>query len=304
MSFSENIKKELCSLESELCCQKAECFGLLLFGRSFSSTDISVLTQSPDVAKRYSELITDLFGVRPKTTCSRAGKYTVCIDKPADIAKILSAFGYNGKEIALRVNHANIENECCLASFLRGAFLSSGIVTDPERDYHLEFLTAHQKLSLDLKRIIEELEITPKQIRRKSGYGLYIKDGESVEDILGFMGATKSFLQMMNIRASKNMRNKINRQMNFEAANLSRTIEANMSQLDDIYTIRRLGFFEGLEEDLKQLSALRLENREATLQEIGEMLTPPLSRCAVSRRFKKLQKIAAELKEKYENTEH
>ncbi len=304
MSFSENIKEELCALESELCCQKAECFGLLLFGRSFSKTEISILTQSPDVADRYAALVTKLCDVRPQTSRSRAGKYTVCIDKPADIVKVLSFFGYTGGEIALRINYANLENECCLAAFLRGVFLAAGIVTDPERDYHLEILTPRQKLSLDLKRIIEDFGVTPKQIRRKSGYALYVKDGESVEDILGFMGASQSFLRMMTIRASKDMRNKINRQMNFEAANLSRTIEANMTQLDDIYTVSRLQSLDLLPDELPRLAALRLENREATLSEIGEMMTPPLSRCAVDRRFKKIHAIAAALKEKHENTDN
>lgn len=296
MSFSENIKKELCAIESAPCCQKAECFGLLLFGRAFSPVEISILTQSFEIADLYSNRIKELFRIIPEVSRSRAGKYTVSVKSRKDCAVILNEFGYDGNEIALRINYANFENECCVNAFLRGVFLSCGFVTDPEKDYHIEFITPKHKLALDLKRIIEELSVTPKQIRRKSGYSLYVKDGESIEDMLGFMGATSSFLHMMNVRASKDMRNKINRQYNFESANMNRTIDANMVQIDNINTIVRLSSLENIENGLASLAELRLENKEATLAELGEMTDPPMSRCAVGRRFKKIEDIALELK--------
>lgn len=296
MSFSENLKKELCAIKSAPCCQKAECFGLLLFGRAFSTAEISILTQSVDVADLYSRRIKGLFSITPEVSRSRAGKYTVSVKNRRDCAAILNEFGYDGNEIALRINHANFDNECCINAFIRGVFLSCGFVTDPEKDYHIEFITPKHKLVLDLKRVIEELSVTPKQIRRKSGYSLYIKDGESIEDILGSMGATSSFLHMMNVRASKDMRNKINRQYNFESANMDRTIEANMVQIDNINTVARLGSLESIENGLASLAKLRLENKEATLSELGEMMDPPMSRCSVGRRFKKIEAIALELK--------
>lgn len=296
MSFSENIKKELCSLIREPCCMKAECYGLLLFGRAFSFNEISILTQSSESAHLYEGLIKELFSITPDISRSRAGKFTVSVTNPSDRRFILSEFGHTGSEIALRINYANFENECCISAFIRGVFISCGFVTNPEKDYHIEFITPKQKLALDLKRIIEDLSIAPKQIRRKSGYSLYIKDGESIEDILGFMGATTSFLHMMNIRATKDMLNKINRQYNFESANLNRTIEANMKQIKNIDTIIRLGSLDYLEDELAFLANLRLENKEAALAELGEMFNPPLSRCAVGRRFKKIEAIADELK--------
>lgn len=295
MSFSENIKKELCAVKSNPCCQRAECYGLLLFGRAFSLNEISILTQSPETADLYAGYIKKLFSVIPNFSCSRARKYTVSITNRKDCAKILNEFGYTGKETALRINYANFENECCISAFIRGAFLSCGFATDPKKDYHIEFITSKQNLAFDLKRLIEELPVTPKQLRRKSGYALYIKDGESIEDILGYMGATRSFLHMMNVRASKDMRNKINRQYNFESANLNRTIDANMVQIENINTIIRLGSLDSIASDLAHLANLRLENKEATLAELGEMMNPPISRSAVGRRFKKIEVIANEL---------
>ncbi len=271
---------------------KAECYGLLLFGRAFSINEMSILTQSAEASHLYKSLVEQLFSVSAEISRSRAGKFTVRVTNPKDCRYILSQFGHTGSEIALRINYANFENECCISAFIRGVFISCGFVTNPEKDYHIEFITPKQKLALDLKRIIEELSITPKQIRRKSGYSLYIKDGESIEDILGFMGATTSFLHMMNIRASKDMLNKINRQYNFESANLNRTIEANMKQINNIDTIIRLSSLENIEVELAFLAGLRLDNKEATLAELGEMFTPPLSRCAISRRFKKIEEIA------------
>ncbi|NLA73431.1 MAG: DNA-binding protein WhiA [Clostridiales bacterium] len=296
MSFSRKIKKELSTIESNACCQKAECYGLLLFGRAFSLSEMSILTQSPEVADLYARHIKSFFNITALLTRSKADKYTVSVNDFADRKKILNEFGYTGNEIALRINYANFENDCCINAFLRGVFLSIGFITDPKKDYHLEFITPKHKLSTDLLRIIEELSITPKQIRRKSGYSLYIKDGESIEDVLGFMGASNAFLYMMNVRASKDMLNKINRQYNFETANLHRTIEANMAQLNNINTIIRLASLDILGDELFLLSRLRLDNKEATLAELGEMMEPSMSRSAVSRRFKKIEEKALELK--------
>lgn len=296
MSFSKNIKKELSTVESSICCKKAECYGLLLFGRSFSTFEMSILTQSAEVADLYVRSIKELFNINAELTRSKAGKYTASVNDYSDRLKILNEFGYTGNEIALRINYANFENECCINAFLRGVFLSIGFITDPQKDYHLEFITPKHKLSTDLLRIIEELSIAPKQIKRKSGYSLYIKDGESIEDVLGFMGATNAFLYMMNVRASKDMLNKINRVYNFETANLIRTINANLMQVDNINTIIQLSSLSALGDELSLLSRLRLENKEATLAELGEMMTPSMSRSAISRRFKKIEEKALELK--------
>ena len=298
MSFSEELKSELCKIENQPCCQKAEAFGLLLFGRSFSRREMSLLTQSEAVAQRYANAITGLTGIVPSSIRSQAGKYTVKVDDAGQTHTILECLGYTGKEITSRINRANLENDCCEQAFLRGVFLVCGTVTNPEKDYHLEFVTAKQRLSLDLLRILEDVTPKIKQIRRKNGYALYIKDGEGIEDILGYMGAASSFLRMLNIRATKDVRNSVNRRMKFETANLSRTIDASVAQVNSIRTIEQLSSLDSLSEDLRELALLRLNNREASLNELGTLMHPPLSRSAVNRRFIKLSMTADELKRK------
>ena len=167
MSFSADIKNELCGVTPTQCCLKAEAFGLLLFGRSFSLNDISFMTEQKSVAMRYCDTVRTLTGVIPVISCSKAGNYKIRIESPEDRKKLLLFFGYNGKELALRVNFSNFENndeECCFKSFIRGAFLACGSVSNPEKDYHLEFSVAKSKLCDDLMTVIEEAGLKGEKI--------------------------------------------------------------------------------------------------------------------------------------------
>ena len=298
MSFSADLKNELCSLQKANCCLKAETFGLLLFGRSFSLREISLLTELESVASLYCNSIHELTGVVPVINCSKAGKFKISVEKAEDRKKILEFFGYTGREIVLRINLANIENteeDCCFKAFLRGAFLSCGSIANPEKDYHIEFNITKSKLCDDLKNVIEETGLKVKKLVRDSGYMLYCKEADGVEDYIGTMGATASFFFVMETRAVKTVKNQINRRTNFEAANLSRTIDAGMNQTELIEKILSKISLDDMTEDLAQLCELRLENPDLTLGTLGGMMTPPLSRSAVSRRFKKLEKIKEEL---------
>lgn len=298
MSFSADLKNELCSVNTTLCCLKAETFGLLLFGRSFSLREISLLTELNCVAERYCNNIRMLTGVSPAVKRTEAGNYKIYIEKQCDRDKIIEYFGYSGKEIVLRVNLSNLENteeECCFKAFIRGAFLSCGSISNPQKDYHIEFNIQKIKLCEDLKKIIDESGLKAKSIARPGGFMLYCKEAEGVEDYIGAMGATASFFYVMETRAVKTVKNQINRRTNFEAANLSRTIDTGLAQADLINDILSKIELTDMTEDLSELCRLRLDNPDITLENLGKMMTPPLSRSAVSRRFKKLEKIKEEL---------
>lgn len=298
MSFSADIKNELCSVTPTQCCLKAEAFGLLLFGRSFSFGEISFMTEQKSVAMRYCDTLRTLTGVIPVISCSKAGNYKIRIEASEDRKKVLSFFGYTGKELALRVNFSNFENneeECCFKSFIRGAFLACGSISNPEKDYHLEFGVAKSKLCDDLMTVIEEAGLKVKKLKRSNGYLLYCKDAEGIEDFLGAMGANSAFFVMMETRAFKTVKNKINRRMNFEAANLSRTIETGMNQIDLINDILKKISLDDMTDDLAQLASLRLDNPDLSLDALGKLMNPPMSRSAVSRRFKKLKDIKEEV---------
>lgn len=274
---------------------------MLIFGRAFSLSEISLMTEIQAVAEHYCTSIRDLTGVTPEVTCSKAGKYKINIPARADRLKILEYFGYTGKELALRVNLSNLEQsneDCCSKAFLRGAFLVCGSVTDPEKDYHIEFSVAKAKLCEDLMQIIGDLGLRCKKIIRSNSYVVYAKEAESIEDYIGTMGANHAFLEVMQTRAMKDIKNQINRRSNFESANLSRSIEAGLKQVAVIEEILSKIKLSDMTKDLEELCSLRLENPDISLDELGKMMNPELSRSAVSRRFKKLEKIASELKTK------
>ncbi len=301
MSFSADVKKELTQNISSACCYKAEAFGMLLFGRSFGLSEISLMTEFSAVAERYSAAVRDITGVTPLMETTKAGNYKIIIPFRDDRVKILEYFGYTGKELALRVNLSNLEQsneDCCSRAFLRGAFLVCGSITDPEKEYHIEFNVAKSKLCDDLLMIIEDLGLKAKKIIRNNSYVLYSKEAESIEDFVGTMGANNSFMHIVHTRAIKDIKNQINRRSNFESANMSRSIEAGLKQVTVIEEVLGKIKLSDMTKDLADLCSLRLENPDISLDEIGKMMNPPLSRSAVSRRFKKLEKIAEELKAK------
>lgn len=301
MSFSADVKNELANIISSACCYKAEAFGMLLYGRAFGLSEISLMTEFKSVAERYSASIRDLTGVTPQMQCSGAGKYKITVPTKEDRQKILSYFGYTGKELSLRVNLSNLEqsnDDCCSRAFLRGAFLVCGSVTDPEKDYHVELSVTKAKLCDDLLQIIDDIGLKAKKIIRNNSYVVYSKEAESVEDFIGTMGANNAFLTVMQTRAMKNIKNQINRRANFESANMSRSIEAGLKQVAVIEEVLEKISLDDMTEDLSALCKLRLENPELSLDEIGKMMMPELSRSAVSRRFKKLEKIAEEIRAK------
>ena len=301
MSFSSDVKNELTQINPSACCYKAEAFGMLIFGRSFGLSEISLMTEIEEIAERYCTYIRELTGVTPLMQKSAAGNYKIIIAERADRIKILEYFGYTGKELALRINLGNLEQtnaDCCSRAFLRGAFLVCGSVTDPEKDYHIEFTVPKAKLCDDLVQIIDDLGLRAKKLIRNNGYVVYSKDAESVEDFVGTMGANNAFMTVMQTRAIKDLKNQINRRSNFESANMSRSIEAGLKQVSLIEAVLEKISLEDMTADLSELCKLRLDNPDISLDELGKLVNPPLSRSAVSRRFKKLEKIAEELKAK------
>lgn len=296
MSFSAEVKAELLQLErADGCCEAAEAYGMFLFGHSFSLREISFQTENKELAGMYCRLMFDTTGVEPKRSVTAAGKYILCVPTAKERMVVLETFGYNGKEPALRLNRGNIENECCNAAFLRGAFLACGTVTSPQKDYHLEFSVPYRTLSRDFMRFLEEMDINPKLVERKGYQIIYFKESESIEDLLTCMQAVQSSLMLMNIKIYKDFRNKANRITNCETANITKTVAAAGAQLDAIARIKAANAFDSLPDELRELALLREENPEMSLRELGESLRMPLSRSGVNHRLKRLIRIASEL---------
>lgn len=293
MSFSSDVKKELCAIECESdCCQRAEAYGLLYFGRAFGKHDISLLTDYDFVAERYKAAIRFLIQKEPECVLSKSGKTTISVENSDDRMDLLNELGYTGSETSLRILTSNIEKECCFGAFIRGAFLSCGIMTDPKKEYHLEFDVAFKNKSRDFSEMFEDFPASPKQSDRNGVNIVYFKDSEQIENILTVMGAQVSVLQLINEKIFKDVRNHVNRKVNCDNANIRKTCQAAAQHREAIEKLMQSGRFDELSPELKELARLRLDNPEMTLGELGANLTHPLSRSGVNHRLKKIMEIA------------
>ena len=295
MSFSSDIKAELAAIENEhSCCDLAQAYGMLECGRLFSATAVSFQTENQAVAKRYTELIAHVCGVMPDASFSDTSGLHSVVAEGEKAAKIVSRFGH-GKEVAVRLNRANLDCEQCAYAYLRGAFLVCGAITNPQVDYHLEFCVPYYNLSHDLMTLMGELGLLAKCVKRKGNYVIYFKESEQIEDCLTMMGAVSASLELMNIKMIKDIRNNANRVANCESANIDKTVAASLLQTEAVKRIESTVGIEALPQELRELCRLRLENPEYSLRELGECLEPPISRSGVNHRLRRIMEFAENL---------
>lgn len=269
---------------------------MILFGRSFSAENISFVSDKETIATTYADSIEFVTGKRPQTELKKSGKYLVSIKNKRDRIDILNEFGYLGNELNFQIKASNLENkDCCVKSFLRGCFISCGTVTDPKKEYHLDFSIGKKSRCVELIPYFEEISIYPKLIQRNGNFILYIKDSAQIEDFLTIIGDSNAALYIMGEKIEKNVRNYVNRQVNCESANIQRVCDASVAQIEAINLILEKRGFDFLPEHLRQLAELRLENPEMSLSELGAELTPAITRSGVNHRMKKLMEISKSL---------
>lgn len=291
MSFSQEVKNELLQIEYEnSCCEKALLYGLLIFGKSFSAYSISMQTENKEIAKLYKALTKKYCNVECEVVVSPKGRsFSVNIEEKSNCDKILGVFGHNDAG-SLKINHSNFDCGACIHSFLAGAFLSCGTISDPKKDYHLEFTVPYLNLSKSLITFMEETELSPKLSNRKGYNIVYFKGSGAIEDCLYIMGASSAMFEMMNIEIVKDFRNKANRTANCEAANIDKTVKASYEHMAAIYKIEETKSLDYLKDDLKAMAVLRIENPEASLAELSKL--SGMSRSGVNHRLKKIVEIA------------
>ena len=296
MSFSSDVKSELAKTENLLpCCFHAQVYGLVLFAH-FSKYNLSITTENTDVFDLYSSYINDYCGVNTYISDGSNKKLTTYVKTDEEKSKVFEKFGHDLKEATLRINRANISEECCAASFLRGVFLACGTVTTPERAYHLEFVVPYKRLCMDFMCFLEELGLAPKYINRKGNHIVYFKDSESIEDILAIIGAQDASLYLMGIKIEKDVKNKVNRKLNFELSNINKTVDAANAQIEAIEFIEKKCGINALPDNLREIARVRLDNPEASLRDLGQLLSEPISRSGVNHRLAKIVSYADKLK--------
>lgn len=301
MSFTSAVKTELAKIQNkEMCCLKAECYGIWLFSKCFTLKEAAFVSENSLLVHKMAELAAVAADVSAEIsfTMSRRKKpaYRIALKEPYERERMLSAFGYTGREPSLRINYANFESDCCYAAFLRGAFLGCGSMSEPDREYHLEFASQYKMLSGDLHRLLQEADaagVRPSQGRRKGGYRVYLTDSGQIEDFLTYIGATAASMELMQVKMFKEAKNNINRKTNFETANMDKTYEASARQTAAIAFINDYRGLDSLEDELRALAELRLHNPEMTLREVAEQLG--MTRSRVNYRFRKITEIGEAL---------
>ena len=245
MSFALQVKKEL--LENRpniLSRQKAQAYGMVLFGRSFSQNSISFQTENKAVADLYVQYLFDFAGLQSGVTTVQYRKqkgciYLVTVDDEDDRRRVISAFGHTMGETNLRIRVENLDPDTT-SSFLSGVYLVCGNITDPQKNYHAELSVPHLKLCGDLSLLLHAAGSHPKHTVRRGVHLLYYKESEQIEDLLTMIGAVKCSLELMNVKIYKDVRNKVNRITNCETANIEKTVAASSSQVEDIRLIWRV----------------------------------------------------------------
>ncbi len=296
MSFSSDVKSEISKTENlSSCCFHAQVYGLVLFAH-FSKYNLSITTENGDVFSLYLSYLRDYCGVEPTISDSGTKKLTAYLKNDKDKETVFDKFGHTLKETSLRINRANISDECCSSAFLRGVFLSCGTVTSPERGYHLEFVVPYKRLCMDLMKFMDELGLKPKYIVRKGNHIIYFKDSESIEDILAIIGAQDASLYVMGIKIEKDVKNKVNRRLNFEMSNINKTVDAANIQVEAIEYIESKSGISSLPENLQKIARIRLENPESSLSELEKILDEPISRSGINHRLGRIVKIAEKMK--------
>ena len=288
MSFSSQVKNELCGIYGTKHCAIAEIAAIVNTCGIINDLCIKIHTENAAVAKKYfclNKKFLNIHGDVSIKKCRQFNRSRVYSVQTPLIDRILS----NEK---MEV----ISRDCCKRAYIRGAFLAGGSLSDPEKAYHLELVNACRQKSEHLAELINGYGLKARVIERKGHYIVYLKEGENIVDLLNIMGAHLSLLSLENLRIVKDMRNNVNRQVNCETANLSKTVQASIKQINDINTIARIKGLGYLSSQLEEVAETRLMYEEASLKEIGAMLSPPVSKSGVNHRLRKISEIAENLR--------
>ncbi len=313
MSFSTETKNELARTTApKKCCQLAEIAGFLRVSGSIRLAGggrfkIVITTDNPAVARHYKKLIKDYFQMDAEleigegTNLKKGYSYMLTIGPEMRSEQILRETGIllvreGNNYISDGIYDDLIRTKCCRKAYLRGIFMGSGSVSDPEKGYHLEIFCASKKLAEDLRKLINTfVDLTGKIVSRRNGFAVYMKNSDYICDTLAIMGAHTQMLAFENVRIKKELVKETVRITNCDNANADRTINASQRQIEWIKRIQAAGRFRSLPEKLQEAALLRLDNPEASLSQLAEMMNPPMKKSGLNNRFKKIEEIASKL---------
>lgn len=296
MSFSSKVKEELAEqfpggrhcLLAELAAISTMCG---TFGEDGEGEEIlTIHTENEAIVRKCFTLVEKTFNIGGEVY-----SYTSIRSNPETGSKM---YYFLAQGSALKaVRNASVQAVCCKRAYLRGAFLASGSVSDPRKSYHFEIVCGTEGMAQYLQHLMLGFQLEAKIVRRKKSYVVYLKDGTGIVDMLNVMEAHVALMELENVRILKEMRNKVNRKVNCETANINKTVSAAVKQMEDIVYIRDSIGFDKLPEGLRDVALTRLDYPEATLKELGELLETPVGKSGVNHRLRKLSEIAEKLRD-------
>ncbi len=305
MSFSSEVRNEAARLIPDKdCCRKAELAAILLFSGSMVETEsgyiLKITGENAAIARKAYQYLKEIgrwaasVESEPRKRFRKTRAYEVSVPVQASDYDLLQEMGFY--PVAKRqVPWTLLGKNCCRRAFIRGLFLSRGFISRPEGNYHLELVLNDSRLAADTLKILNKVKLEARQVERKNHLVIYIKDSETISDLLRLIGANKALLDFENVRILKSMRNAVNRQVNCETANLAKTIDAAVRQVELMEGLMNSQKWNQLSPQLKELARLRLQYPEYTLKELGDLLSPALSKSGVAYRMRRLEKAAEEL---------
>ena len=314
MSFSGATKNELSRIPiTDSCCAIVELAAIVRMSGTIQMSgmkkiNLKFTTENAAIARRIFTILKMIYNtevevmVRKNKQLKKNNNYLIVVNDRDISRRILDDVGFTNKDenSIFNVNYNIpidlIQSRCCRRSYVRGAFLGGGSISNPEKTYHLEFVTNNEEHSRNLSEIINSFNLNSKIVTRKENFVVYIKEGEQIVDLLNIIGAHQALLKLEEIRVFKDVRNNINRIVNCETANLSKTIDASLRQIENIEYIQNTLGLNILPTGLKELAELRLIYKEASLKELGAMLEPPVGKSGINHRFRKIEQIAEDLK--------
>ena len=311
MSFTSDTRAEIArELCAEKCCARSEFAAALLAtgGIAFMGKNrysLSLATEDAPVARHFFALLKRHFDVTCEIRTIHAGtlnskvRYQVVVPEDA-VQMLLSEMELLDENFLFGIRTIPSENlfrySCCRSAFLRGTFLVCGTVSNPEKEYHLEFAAPNENLAETVKKSLDFFEIHAKNISRKAKYVVYLKGSEQISDVLSVLGASNAVLTLENVRVKKDMSNYINRQVNCDNSNINRVMISAEEKLRDIRYIDEQIGLEKLPKNLQEIAMVQMENPDTSLAGLGDLLTPPLGKSGVSARLRKISQIADKLR--------
>ena len=321
MSFSGDVKEELSAqMSGSRHCRIAELTAIITMCGAVRITVrdrlyLLIHTENLHVAKKFAMLLRAGFGVRAEVSVqARKGRkgpgyvYTAAVMSHEEAVRILRAslLLHSGPDVWEDMSpdgNGITARNCCRRAYLRGAFLAAGSLSDPRKSYHAEIVCQSEEKAAKLLALMDTFGLEARTVKRKGHSVVYMKEGEQIVDLLNVMEAPRSLMELENIRILREISNSINRKVNCEAANIHKTVDAAVRQIDDIRYIQKTTGFDDLPEGLREMARIRLEYPDDPLGELGKKMVPPLGKSGVNHRLRKLCSIAEQLRSRQEKTD-